>query len=84
MFRRLIFDVWERSMTPAQRKRYAVGGDTENYYGIPSPSVLGDSIGADIRLDKAPTYSSPECLDPAKWVTSICEQLGIETTDQDH
>jgi hypothetical protein len=80
MFRRLIFDVWERSMTPAQRKRYAVGGDTDDYYGIPTSNVLGQSIGADIELKNAPTRSSPECNDPARWVTSICEQFGIEVT----
>lgn len=82
MFRRLIFDVWERSMTPAQRKRYAVGGDTEDHYGIPTGSVLGESIGADIQLKNAPTRSSPECNDPARWVTTVCEQFGIEVTGE--
>lgn len=82
MFRRLIFDVWERSMTPAQRKRYAVGGDTDHHYGIPTGSVLGDSIGADIQLKNAPTRSSPECNDAAKWVATVCEQFGIEVTGE--
>lgn len=82
MFRRLIFDVWERSMTPAQRKRYAVGGDTDNFYGYPHANVLGESIGADIELKMAPSPGSPECNDPAKWVASICEQFGIEVTGE--
>ena len=81
MFRRLIFDMWERAMTPAQRKRYGVGGDTEDYYGQPTANVLGESIGADIELKRPPTPSSPECADPAKWVTGICEQMGIQVAN---
>lgn len=82
MFRRLMFDVWERSMSPAQRKRYGVGGDTNGGYGLVHPNVvLGKTIGADIEINDPPSHCSPECADPAAWIASICKTLGIETSD---
>lgn len=81
MLRRLIFDVWERSMTLPQRTKYGIGGDTDNYYGTTHRSVLNHIIGADIELNNPPSHDSPECADPAAWIASICKILGIETND---
>jgi hypothetical protein len=76
--RRIVFDSWEK-LPDKTRKTFGLGDDTRAAnYGRTVPSMLKDIVRADIVLGTAPNYSSPECNDPAAWVTYCMKQMGVE------
>jgi hypothetical protein len=76
--RRIVFDSWER-LPEKTRKTFGLGDDTaSSCYGITVPAMMKDVINADIVLASKPGHSSPECDDPAQWVTSCMADMGLQ------
>jgi hypothetical protein len=79
--RRIVFDSWER-LPDKTRRPFGLGDDTpSSSYGLTQSAMMKDVIKADIVLASKPGYDSPECNDPAAWVTSCMKNMGLQLQD---